>query len=326
MTKKPRKILIIKTGYTETLCDEPYKEGKVSLGDVLRTTALLHLYREDKVTWLTDKKAIPLLTGNCFIERILEFTLTTVLQLTYEHFDVVINLEKNPGLCALASAIESWQKYGFRFDAHTGKAEAYTGAIEALYMAKDERSKKQDNNHWLHHLFAMVGHLWSNEGYLMGDLGVGSDKEYKHRLVGINWRVGNKFEGKSWNMDNWAVLTGLLQTEGMTWSVQPDETTLEDYARWIAAHTVIVSCDSLGLHMAMSMGKRIVGLFGSTEAKEIQPYEQGIMLQAMGKLIIGTEEKGVWEIETEDIAPSMDEHTPERVLESIKTLLNWGVS
>jgi len=301
MERKTRKVLILKTGYTETLCDEPYKEGNVSLGDVLRTTALLHLYKKDKVTWLTDTKAVPLLEGCEYIDRILEFNLSSILQLTYEHFDIVINLEKNPGLCALANNIESWQKYGFRFDAETGTAEGYNGAIDALYMAKDECAKLQDTNHWLVHLFAMVGHLWTNARYCVGSSEGGIDVE--HKIVGLNWKVGTKFNGKSWG-DQWHFLRYLLEEEGITYSMQPEMSTLNDYINWIKAHTMIVTCDSLGLHLAMAHSKRVVGLFGPSRASEIQPYLLGRMIQK----------------------ESMGDIKPEEVFEAVKELLEWGTA
>ena len=91
------KVLIIKLGYSETLDGEI---GKItSLGDVLRSTVLLHLYKNAHVTWLVDEKAFPLLKGNPYVHRILSYDLSSVLQLQSERFDTVINLEKVPGLC-----------------------------------------------------------------------------------------------------------------------------------------------------------------------------------------------------------------------------------
>ena len=114
------KVLIIKLGYSETLDGEI---GMItSLGDVLRSTVLLHLYKNAHVTWLLDEKAFPLLRGNQFIHRILPYDLTSVLQLRLERFDTVINLEKVPGLCAFSDTVNAWRRYGFRFDPEHGVA------------------------------------------------------------------------------------------------------------------------------------------------------------------------------------------------------------
>ena len=49
------KILIVKMGYSETL--DSHMSRISSLGDVLRTTVILHLFKNDHVTWLVDEKA-----------------------------------------------------------------------------------------------------------------------------------------------------------------------------------------------------------------------------------------------------------------------------
>ncbi|HEC61287.1 MAG TPA: glycosyltransferase family 9 protein, partial [bacterium] len=82
-----RKVLIIKTGHSETL--DPEMGRTPSLGDVLRTTVILHAFQFDKVTWLTDEAAYPLLRDNDLINRGLFFNLETVLQIQGERFDMV---------------------------------------------------------------------------------------------------------------------------------------------------------------------------------------------------------------------------------------------
>ena len=126
MPEEKHKVLIIKLGYSETLI--PRVRPTCSLGDVFRTTPVLHLFKNDHVTWLTDEAAIPLLEGNPYIDRILPFDLMSVLQLEGERLDKVINLEKVPGVCALVDRIDAWSHYGFRFDQETGMAEAYEQA------------------------------------------------------------------------------------------------------------------------------------------------------------------------------------------------------
>lgn len=272
-----RKILIIKTGYTETLTNEPYKEGNVSLGDVLRTTAILNLYKQDSVTWLTDSKAVELLEYNPYIDRILEFNHSSILQLENEYYDIVINLEKNPGICALAAKINSWQKYGFRFDPVIGCAHAYNGAVNALYLAQDARLKKKGTRHWLEMLFEIVGQPWANEGYILA-----KPVKYEQTIktLALNNRTGGKFKGKSWPADSWEKFSRELQLNYVEHDWQPEQTTLRDYIEWIDRHYLIVTCDSLGLHLAMALDKYVVGLFGPTPSHEIHPYEKGIMLQA----------------------------------------------
>jgi hypothetical protein len=57
-TKPDKKVLIIKLGYSETL--DSALSLTTSLGDVLRTTVILHFFKDWHITWLVDEKALPL--------------------------------------------------------------------------------------------------------------------------------------------------------------------------------------------------------------------------------------------------------------------------
>jgi len=58
-------------------------------------------------------------------------------------------------------------------------------------------------------------------------------------------------------------------------SWQQGKNNLFEYMDWIHSCRVIISNDSLGLHMAFAFGKEVVGLFGPTDPKEIYFYNAG---------------------------------------------------
>ena len=155
------KILIIKLGYSETLDAEISR--KSSLGDVLRTTVLLHAFKDDDGTWLVDEHAFPLLEGNSFIEQILIFDLISVLQLMSEEFDMIINFEKVPGICALAGKINAWKHAGFRFDSRKGVAKAYDGAEDILSMCLNIDEKRMGRVYSQQALMKMIGQKCDGE-------------------------------------------------------------------------------------------------------------------------------------------------------------------
>jgi heptosyltransferase-2 len=66
-----KRVLILKPGYGETL--DPDSSGIISLGDILRTTVVLHLFppTEYEVTWVVDRTGVPLLHKNSYIDRLL---------------------------------------------------------------------------------------------------------------------------------------------------------------------------------------------------------------------------------------------------------------
>jgi len=156
--QKRHKVLIIKVGYSETLASDI--SNMTSYGDVLRSTVLLNLYKEDHVTWLVDENAFPIIKDNPYIDRPLIYNLTTTLQLLSEQFDTIINLEKVPGLCALSDRINAWRRYGFRFDTQSGEAEAYDGSHIVLETCRNIEEKRNRKVYWQEGLFQMVGAEW----------------------------------------------------------------------------------------------------------------------------------------------------------------------
>jgi heptosyltransferase II len=266
------KILIIKLGYSETLDREV--STATSLGDVLRTTVLLHHFKDCHITWLTDAKAFPLLYKNPFIDRTLPFDLVSVLQLEAEYFDVVVNLEKVPGICALTDKVHAWQKYGYRFNVQTGEAEAYLNSEQALKISLDNHHKRSHGKTWQAALYEMVNAEWRGEPYVLG-YEPSSEKRFD---IGFNMAVGNKFRSKALPEEKWTQLEDCLKGE-YTISHQQGQSNLFDYFDWIASCRLLVTNDSLGLHLAMVLGVRFVAFFGPTSAFEVFDYGLGEILR-----------------------------------------------
>ena len=101
------KILIIKLGYSETL--DSMLSVTTSLGDVLRTTFILHYFKGYEVNWLIDKNALPLLENNKYVKEIFIYSPSVMQKLKKRKFDIVINLEKLPEVCLFADSIKAKQ-------------------------------------------------------------------------------------------------------------------------------------------------------------------------------------------------------------------------
>ena len=275
MEKETEKILIIKAGYTEVLDGETDSQ-KVSFGDIIRTTPLLHLYKKDHVTWATDEVAVPLLEGNPLISRLMKLDTWALQQLEAEYFDSVINLEKIPGICALTRKIDAWRKFGFRFDPRTGNVKAHDRATEVLGVSFNPEIKRENKKLFQELLFEMVGAKWNKEKYILG---------YQPRTqieydVCLNTQVGQKWPTKAWPSKRWDELEQMLVGSGYSVSRQDKMMAkmgknLNSYMDWINSGRVIVSNDSLGLHLGLALDKKVIGLFGATPHREVYFYENG---------------------------------------------------
>ncbi|TAN44515.1 MAG: glycosyltransferase family 9 protein [Nitrospirae bacterium] len=262
------KVLIIKLGYSETIDAEVSLTS--SLGDVLRTTVILSPFEKDHVTWLVDVAAYPLLEGNPYINRILIYDITSVLQLQREKFDTVINFEKVPGVCALADSVSAWRRYGFRFDEIKGEAEAYDNCESIFTMCKDADLKRSHKTSWQESLMQVIGAEWHDQEYTLGY----KPKTVETYDIGLNWAVGSKWPNKGWPKENWDKLKSMLDGE-YTYSVQQGLDNLYSYMDWINSCRMLVTNDSLGLHIALALRKKVVVLYGPTNPNETYFYGRG---------------------------------------------------
>lgn len=265
------KILIIKLGYSETI-DSGISRFP-SLGDVLRTTVILHHFDKDHVTWLVDEGAYPLLEGNPLINRILIYNLDSVLQLQSERFDTLINFEKVPGVCALADSISARRRYGFRFDAVKGEAEAYDGCERIFSLCKSDDLKRMNKKSWQESLLQVIGTKWNRQEYVLGY----KPKTIETHEIGLNWAVGSKWPNKAWPMEQWEELKKLLDGK-YTYSMQQGLDNLHEYMDWINSCRLVVTNDSLGLHIAVALRKKVVVMYGPTNPKEMFFYGRGAVI------------------------------------------------
>lgn len=265
------KVLIIKLGYSETLDKEI--STTTSLGDVLRTTVILRFFKGDDVSWLVDEKAAPLLEHNPYIRRVLIYNLEAVLQLKHERFDTVINLEKVPGICALADSINAWRRFGFRFDEYRGVAQSYDGAEKVLALSLSLDEKRKNRKYWQEAIAEMIGEKWDGEEYILG---------YKPRTrqicdIGLNWQTGKKWANKAWPKEYWEELENILEDKySIRWQQGLDN--LYEYMDWVNSCRLIITSDSLGMHLAVALKKMVIALFGPSSSKEVYLYNRGKIL------------------------------------------------
>ena len=83
--------------------------------------------------------------------------------------------------------------------------------------------------------------------------------------IGLNWKAGEKWPSKEISKSIWEKMHATL-TVNYRVSWQQGLDSIDDYIRWIASNRLIITVDSLGLHLATAMNIPVIGLFGSTDA------------------------------------------------------------
>lgn len=266
-----KRALIIKLGYSETL--ESNINRTVSFGDVLRTTFILHFFKEYEVSWLADEKALPLIKSNKYIDKILLFNPNTLERLKGETFDTVINFEKLKEVCLLCGFLKVKNFFGFSAATPYEMQKHNLSEQKLSKLCISAENRKRNKYCWQNTLAEVIGRKWRGEKYILG-YQPQSEVQYD---IGFNWTTSRRWTNKLWPKIHWKRLEDLLKGQySVSW--QQGQNNLYQYIEWINSCRLIVTADTLGLHLGLALEKRVVGLFGPTSPHEFCFYDCGTYL------------------------------------------------
>ena len=263
-------VLIIKHGFSET-CDHKISPI-VSYGDVFRCTCLLESFKDCQVSWITATAAMELLAKNHLIDQLILADSPEELapgQIS-GYYDTIINLEKQRDWCEFVAALSAGRRYGFKDWAGTGTEAFYPDSAAALsdvLHRKGYRALQET-------LFGIVGREWTGQRYVLG---------YQPRVaeiydIGLNYHVGPKWPTKAWPIEHWRGLYHQLAERNYVVCWQQSLNSIRQYIDWLASCRLIVTTDSLGLHLGLALNRKLVALFGATASEQIYMYGNGIKI------------------------------------------------
>jgi heptosyltransferase-2 len=293
-----RRILIIKRG---------------AIGDVLRTTSILpalkHKFAQCHLTWLTDPDAVDLLRNNRYIDSLMVNGPGALARLYSETYDLVIAPEAAKYTAALASMARADTKLGFGLETG-GFVFAYNqGATEVFELGLFDDLKK-DNQKTYEQLICQLAELPFERHKPILTLTPQENAQAARQLdtagydphkplIGINTGGGGRWPQKQWTLAGFSGLTRKLLKDGryqvlllggpaerefnqtILSTVEGhildagSDNRIRQFAALIAACDLVVTGDSLALHMALAARCRLVALFGPTSSTEIDLYERG---------------------------------------------------
>lgn len=283
-----------------------------ALGDVLRTTALLPaLHRTHDpcfVTWVTSKAAVDLFTGNDLVQEVLDAGGGAVPALMAREFDLVINPDASPASCAIASMVKARKKYGFVLNPEGHVASLNRAAENWLLMGSFDRLKRDNRRTYqqiLHDICELdpsgqhiVVRLTETERRDKARMRGFFDRDQDVPIVGVNTGAGGRWQHKKWRVDGFIELVEMLLDEtganvmllGGPGEVERNarikahfgsrvadacQDNLRLFIREVDLCDVVVTGDTLALHVALGLGKRVVALFGPTSPWEVDVYGLG---------------------------------------------------
>jgi heptosyltransferase-2 len=287
-----------------------------ALGAVLRTTALLPAIRRKfpgcHLTWVTSKPGDVLLQNNPLIDRVLTTSIDDLLSLSALEFDVALVIDKGLKAAGVLRATRADMVYGFRVEPETGSVIPATPAANELWEIGLSNQKKFYENKkteiQLSHEALELGN-WCRDDYVL-HLNAQERKEAERRkamwngpgqiLVGLNTGCAATIPYKKLSVEMHRELISVLSANplyrvvllggkedavrnqriahGLPVIQSPTDQGLRDGIMSVAACDVVVTGDSLGMHMAIALKKWTVAWFGPTCAHEIELYDRGVQV------------------------------------------------
>ncbi len=275
------------------------------LGDVLRTTAQLPAIKDQhprsRITWLTRPRARELLEGHPLLDRVMVLETEDLAELSARSFELLLCVDKSPLSGSLAMQINAGEKRGFGVD-ERGVIIPLGDHARYLYrLGLDDHLKFHKNQltepRLLSEALALPYRREPYRLYLPPAPPAGHP-----RLVGFNTGASPAFPRKALSVDLQEAAIALIsratgepvlllggpedrhRNEELSRRLGPrvENSPLGEGLMVGAAHVqrcqVVFSGDSLGMHMAIALGKYVVAWFGPTCHQEIDLYDRGLKL------------------------------------------------
>ncbi len=287
-----------------------------AMGDVLMTTAQLpamkRKFPESTISWITLKNAAPLLINNPLIDHVYIFDSTSVLILQQMKFDFVMNVDKSHQSCALLNSMISPHKLGFGLN-HDGKIiPVNKGANYNFRLGMDDHFKFKVNQRTGQDYLAETFELEYNRDEYIFEFTedeklfiekykkkVGIRK--KDKIIGFNTGCSELYPNKKMTIEQHIFLIKQLLKKKYKIVLLggPEDTqrnkeiyshfkgkiintpTNEGLRRGTCYESIpdiVVTGDSLGMHIAIGLKKFVIVWFGVSCWSEIDLYDRGIKL------------------------------------------------
>jgi heptosyltransferase-2 len=272
-----------------------------AIGDVIRTTPLLHAlrnhYPSSQIWWLTlTPDVVPPAA-----DVVLPFTPQSMAILQATHFDMLVNLDKDPEACALAVTTDAGKKKGFTLkngvpapvDTHA-EHKFLTGLFDDLSQA-NIKSYQQE-------IFEICGLTFAGEPYILDNQAGGGyawKLPRKKKIVGLNTGCGGRWTSRLWAEKNWISLARRLRKAGhvplLLGGEQEDAKNrriaktsgalyfghfpLRQFINLVDHCDCVVTAVTMAMHITIGLRKKIV-LFNNTfNPHEFELYGLGEILE-----------------------------------------------
>ncbi|MBI5871936.1 glycosyltransferase family 9 protein [archaeon] len=271
--------------------------------------ALKERYKGCYIVWLVKENGKELLMNNPYVDKILGYSHDSLLALQQEYFDVLINLDADLPGTALAGTISAGERFGFYHD-KDGLPSAFNKAAEYYLKAQLLDAAKKSNRKSTQEMFFEIAEIpYAKQDYILRlkeeNIAFGKNFITEHnlinsRIIGIHIGAGGeRWPSKAWAKEQVIDLIHLIKKEanaevilfagpqdakeqeeiaqklakqGISIALTNPNNTLREFMAVVNECNIIVCGDSLALHTAAALKKRVIALFFCTPPWEIEDY------------------------------------------------------
>ncbi len=283
-------------------------------GDVLRSTSILPALKKNtpglSLWWVTENSSKPLLEKNPHIDVLLGVDPSLPGLLGATSFNQAFNFDMGRKAAAILQMANSVVKRGFGLSPEGVVVPLESSSEQWFEMGIFDTVKRANQRTYQDHLFQLAGLSYKGEEPQLvltakeKEWAAGFAKRNKlskfKKIVGFNIGSGGRWPMKRWRVEGFAWLAKQLkkkypknaillyggpeerelmpalvkQLRGLCLSTGT-ENTLRQFASLVGLADVMVTGDTLALHVAVALGKRLVAYFGPTSDTEIDLYGRG---------------------------------------------------
>lgn len=266
------------------------------------------------ITWITEKASFPLLENNPYIDRLWDYSIDTLSRLQVEDFDLVLSLD-NAGDCAtIASIARGRKKLGYGLNTKGMVVPFSPESEEWLEMAVFDDVKKANRRTYQNIIFNICGYkfdpaiheivlnLKEEDVMFARKFARSNSIQDTDLIVGVNVGAGKRWPMKRWTVEGFAglieklinginikvvllcgheeveianAIKSIVKTKGLDVIDAGCHNPLRNFMAIVDLCDVVVTADTLAMHIAIGLKKYVVALFGPTSAAEIELYNRG---------------------------------------------------
>ena len=274
-----------------------------AVGDVLRTTSILKplkkKYPNSYIEWCTRKNSIELFRNNLLVDEVITIEDDALFRISAEEYDIVINLDTSKLSSAIAANASAKKKFGFVLNKKGYVESTSTSAQHWLEMSAFDDVKKANKKSYQQIMYEVLDldlpveppiiHISDKERANLAAKDFVKKISSQNPVIGLNIGVGTKWPSKGWPIKRWKELIEKLGTDKYNLLLLggPEEVdtvrqlanefryvidtgcdnSLLEFAAIVDLCDVVITADTLALHIATALAKKDNRTFWSNICK-----------------------------------------------------------